>query len=107
MRLKYAEGTAENVGYGKTMLGFELAMIFLPPFPFPPICYYFSMYFASYKVLRISGKEFAKCTDTTKSRFKCIENKTTANFCLICECICRDVTIVSGPLFLLHVPELY
>lgn len=97
----------ENVGYGKTMLGFELAIIFLPPFPFPPICYIFSIYFASSKVLRISGKVFAECTETTKSQFKCIENKTVASFCLICEYICRDVTIVSGSLFLLHVTVLY
>lgn len=104
MRLRYAEEAAENVGYVKTMLGFELAIIFLPPFPFSSHLLYFSIYFASYKVLRISGKVFAKCPETTKSQFKCIENKTTANFCLICEYICRDVT--SDPLILLHVPEL-
>lgn len=85
MRVKYAEEAAENVGYGKARLGFELAIIFLPPFPFPPTCYIFSIYFASYEVLRISVKVFAKCTETTKSRLKCIENKITANFCLICE----------------------
>ena len=80
---------------------------FLSTLPFPPICCIFSMYFASYEVLSISEKMFAKCTETSQSQFEYFENKTIASFHLFCNYICRDVTVVSGPLFLLHMPELY
>lgn len=80
--------------------GLTVSNHLLTTLPFPPVCCVFSMYFSSYEVLGVSEKVFAKCTETSQSRSEYSENKTIASFHLFCNCICRDVTVVSGPLFI-------